>query len=66
VEAVDPSRGAADISFVNAEVYAALDGLGVVGDGGHTVNEMVDLATIPFMAAGGADLPLDEKVAHES
>jgi glutamate carboxypeptidase len=57
VEAVDPSRrGAADISFVNAEVYAALDGLGVVGDGGHTVNEMVDLTTIPFMAKRAAVL----------
>ena len=57
VEAVDPSRrGAADISFVNAEVYAALDGLGVVGDGGHTVNEMVDLATIPLMAKRAAVL----------
>jgi glutamate carboxypeptidase len=57
VEAVDPSRrGAADISFVNAEVYAALDGLGVVGDGGHTVNEMVDLTTIPLMAKRAAVL----------
>jgi glutamate carboxypeptidase len=57
VEAVDPSRrGAADISFVNAEVYAALDGLGVVGDGGHTVNEMVDLSTIPLMAKRAAVL----------
>ena len=57
VEAVDPSRrGAADISFVNAEVHAALDGLGVVGDGGHTVNEMVDLTTIPFMAKRAAVL----------
>jgi glutamate carboxypeptidase len=57
VEAVDPSRrGAADISFVNAAVYAALDGLGVVGDGGHTVNEMVDLTTIPLMAKRAAVL----------
>jgi glutamate carboxypeptidase len=57
VEAVDPSRrGAADISFVNAEVHAALDGLGVVGDGGHTVNEMIDLTTIPFMAKRAAIL----------
>jgi glutamate carboxypeptidase len=57
VEAVDPSRrGAADISYVNAEVYAALDGLGVVGDGGHTVNEMIDLTTIPLMAKRAAVL----------
>ncbi len=57
VEAVDPAaRGAADISFVSAEVGAALDGLGVVGDGGHTVNEKVDLQTIPFMAKRAAVL----------
>jgi glutamate carboxypeptidase len=57
VEAVDPSqRGAADISFVNAHVGAALDGLGVVGDGGHTVEERVDLRTIPFMAKRAAVL----------
>jgi glutamate carboxypeptidase len=57
VEAVDPAaRGAADISFVSAEVEAALDGLGVVGDGGHTVSEKVDLRTIPFMAKRAAVL----------
>jgi glutamate carboxypeptidase len=57
VTAVDPAeRGAADISFVSAEVGAALDGLGVVGDGGHTVNEKVDLTTIPFMAKRAAVL----------
>jgi glutamate carboxypeptidase len=33
-----------------------LDGLGVVGDGGHTVNEMVDLTTIPLMAKRAAVL----------
>jgi glutamate carboxypeptidase len=57
VEAVDPSRrGAADISFINADVHAALDGLGVVGEGGHTVAEMVDLTTIPMMAKRAAVL----------
>jgi len=55
VAAVDPAqRGAADISFVAADVPAALDGLGVVGDGGHTVTETVDLTTIPFMAKRAA------------
>lgn len=55
IEAVDPARrGAADISFVAADVTAALDGLGVVGDGGHTVQEVVDLTTIPFMAKRAA------------
>jgi glutamate carboxypeptidase len=57
VEAVDPGmRGAADISFVAADVGAALDGLGVVGDGGHTVTETVDLASLPFMAKRAAVL----------
>jgi glutamate carboxypeptidase len=57
VEAVDPGlRGAADISFVAADVGAALDGLGVVGDGGHTVAEQVDLASLPFMAKRAAVL----------
>jgi len=57
VVAVDPGeRGAADISFVSADVGAALDGLGVVGDGGHTVEEMVDLGTLPFMAKRAAVL----------
>jgi len=57
VEAVDPAeRGAADISFVAADVGAALDGLGVVGDGGHTVDEQVDLGSIPFMAKRAAVL----------
>jgi glutamate carboxypeptidase len=57
VEAVDPAaRGAADIAFVSAEVGAALDGLGVVGDGGHTVSEKVDIRTIPFMAKRAAVL----------
>lgn len=57
VEAVDPGqRGAADISFIAADVGAALDGLGAVGDGGHTVEEMVDLQTLPFMAKRAAVL----------
>jgi glutamate carboxypeptidase len=57
VEAVDPGmRGAADISFVAADVGAALDGLGVVGDGGHTVAEQVDLTSLPFMAKRAAVL----------
>lgn len=57
VQAVDPGeRGAADISFIADEVQGALDGLGVVGDGGHTVDERVDLETIPFMAKRAAVL----------
>ena len=57
VEAVDPAeRGAADIQFVAEDVGAALDGLGVVGDGGHTVAEKVDLGSLPFMARRAAVL----------
>ncbi|WOJ94365.1 M20/M25/M40 family metallo-hydrolase [Congregibacter variabilis] len=48
VEAVDPRRaGAADISFAASGVAAALDGLGLMGDGGHTVDEVADLRTLP-------------------
>ena len=48
VEPVDPRmRGAADISFASPHVEAALDGLGVTGSGGHTVDEIVDLDSLP-------------------
>lgn len=43
----DPGgRGAADVSFVAPYVEAAMDGLGPVGDGSHSVEETVDLASI--------------------
>lgn len=43
----DPGqRGAADVSFVAAQVDAALDGLGPEGDGAHTVEETVNLASM--------------------
>ncbi|MEE9465740.1 MAG: M20/M25/M40 family metallo-hydrolase [Candidatus Neomarinimicrobiota bacterium] len=46
VEPLDPSeRGAADISFVAAWVDG-LDGLGMVGDGSHTIEEDMDLASL--------------------
>ncbi len=48
VTAVDPRRaGAADISFAAAHVDMAIDGLGLMGTGGHTDNETADLATLP-------------------
>ncbi|WP_439107522.1 M20/M25/M40 family metallo-hydrolase [Congregibacter sp.] len=48
VIAVDPRRaGAADISFVASRVDGALDGLGLMGEGGHTVDEVADLRTLP-------------------
>jgi glutamate carboxypeptidase len=47
IVAVDPGeRGAADVSFV-APYVDALDGLGVLGSGGHTPSEAVDLVSLP-------------------
>ena len=54
VEAVDPGRrGAADISFA-APYVDGLDGLGVAGEGGHTVEEVVDLGSIPIVTKRAA------------
>jgi glutamate carboxypeptidase len=48
VTAVDPDRaGAADVSFVAGHVPMILDGIGLMGDGGHTVNETADLTALP-------------------
>jgi glutamate carboxypeptidase len=48
VTAVDPDRaGAADVSFVAGHVPMILDGVGLMGDGGHTVNETADLSVLP-------------------
>jgi glutamate carboxypeptidase len=55
VTAVNPDRaGAADVSFVAGEVPMILDGIGMRGDGGHTVNETADLATFPAQVARAA------------
>lgn len=44
VAAVNPRRaGAADISFAADHVAMALDGLGLMGTGGHTVDEVADM-----------------------
>lgn len=52
VTAVNPDRaGAADVSFVAGSVPMILDGVGMRGDGGHTVNETADLATFPTQIA---------------
>jgi glutamate carboxypeptidase len=57
VEPFDPgARGAADISFVADLIEAGLDGLGPVGSGGHTVEERLDLRTIPKAAERAAVL----------
>ena len=47
MQAFDPGRrGAADVSFV-APYTSGLAGRGVQGSGSHTVNEQVDLASLP-------------------
>jgi glutamate carboxypeptidase len=57
VSAVDPRRaGAADISFVAGLVDGAMDGLGLMGAGGHTVDEVADLRTLPQQTARAAML----------
>ena len=57
VAAVDPARaGAADISFTAGLVEMALDGVGLMGTGGHTVEETADLTTLPLQAGRGAVL----------
>ncbi|MEE8161992.1 MAG: M20/M25/M40 family metallo-hydrolase [Acidobacteriota bacterium] len=57
VEAIDPSkRGAADISFAAPHVQASLDGLGVVGSGGHSEEETVDLDSLSIMTKRAAVL----------
>ncbi len=46
VTAVDPRRaGAADISYVAGEVEMAIDGVGLLGRGNHTPDEVADLRT---------------------
>lgn len=49
VTAVDPrNAGAADVSMVADRVEAALDGLGLMGTGGHTLEETADMRTFPI------------------
>ena len=46
VSAVNPrNAGAADISFTAGHVKMAIDGLGLMGDGGHTKDEVADMTT---------------------
>lgn len=48
IAAVNPrNAGAADISFVASEVEMAMDGVGLMGSGGHTLDEVADLRTLP-------------------
>ena len=51
VTAVNPDRaGAADVSFIAAQARMILDGVGLMGTGGHTVNETADLRTLLSMS----------------
>lgn len=51
----DPlGRGAADISFVAPHVEAALDGLGIIGGGAHTVRETANLRSLTVQAKRAA------------
>jgi glutamate carboxypeptidase len=55
VEAVDPARaGAADVSFTAGILERAIDGIGLRGDGGHTVKETAELRTLPVQAKRAA------------
>jgi glutamate carboxypeptidase len=55
VETVDPARaGAADVSFTEGHVDMAIDGIGMRGDFGHTVQETADLRWLPWQAKRAA------------
>ena len=57
VTGVDPRRaGAADISVTSGLVEMALDGLGLMGTGGHTPDETADLKTLPSQTKRAAVL----------
>lgn len=56
VEAYDPGkRGAADISFV-APFVDGIDGIGAEGKGAHTLDENIDLSTLPMLIQRAAIL----------
>jgi glutamate carboxypeptidase len=51
VTAVDPRRaGAADISYAADHVEMAIDGIGLLGHGNHTPDEVADLRTFPIQS----------------
>jgi len=65
VSAVDPAAaGAADISFTAGLVDMALDGLGLMGSGGHTTDETADLSTLPSQTKRAALLMYRLAQAH--
>jgi glutamate carboxypeptidase len=57
VTAVDPTRvGGADVAFAGDRVEMTLDGLGLKGSDGHTVDESANLRTLPIQAQRAAVL----------
>jgi glutamate carboxypeptidase len=55
VTAVSPDRaGAADVSFVSAQVKSIIDGIGLMGTDDHSPSETADLATLPSQARRAA------------
>ena len=55
VTEVDPARaGAADVSFTEGRVMMAIDGIGMRGDGGHTVGETAAMKWFPWQAKRAA------------
>jgi len=57
VAAVDPRKaGAADVSFTSGLVEMAIDGAGLMGWGGHTDDEIADMATLPQQSKRAAVL----------
>ncbi len=66
VEAVNPrNAGAADISFAASHVEMALDGLGLMGSGGHTKDEVADMDSFRKNMHKAAVLMHRLSVAHE-
>ena len=57
VVAVDPDKaGAADVSFLAGRVPMIIDGVGLMGTGGHTVEETADMRTLPTQTRRAAIL----------
>jgi glutamate carboxypeptidase len=55
VTAVDPTKaGAADVSFTAPYVQMVIDGLGLGGSNGHTVNETADISLLPMQTKRAA------------
>jgi glutamate carboxypeptidase len=57
VAAVSPDRaGAADVSFISAEVTSIIDGIGLMGHDDHSPSETADLSTLPTQTKRAAIL----------